>query len=280
MMKLIYKNTFDNIKTGDKIPQEDKIYATDTEAIIADGITRDPIGISDFSKASFDEIINNYPNPSGAAIAAEEIINTFKISTGTLKERMIKCNERVKEINDKYIKKCDYLENDYYAAVAASIKIDDNKLHYSYICDCGVIVYDKLGNIKFQTNDDKALIDPYINNQAKKNNVSWNLKEARVLVRKEFRNNINNIVDGKCASYGAFTGEESAKYFIKEGEVLLDDEDTIVIYSDGFANFLLEKEFFNNIINFNEKEFIKYLNKKEKEDINKFGSEKTIAIYR
>lgn len=279
-MKLIYKNTFDNIKTGDKIPQEDKIYATDTEAIIADGITRDPIGISDFSKVSFDEIINNYPNPSGAAIAAEEIINIFKISTGTLKERMIKCNERVKEINDKYIRKCDYLENDYYAAVAASIKIDDDKLHYSYICDCGVIVYDKLGNIKFQTNDDKAYIDPYINSQIKKNNVSWNLKEARVLVRKEFRNNINNIVDGKCVSYGAFTGEESAKYFIKEGEVLLDYEDTIVIYSDGFANFLLEKEFFNNIINFNEKEFIRYLNKKEKEDINKFGSEKTIAIYR
>ena len=132
-MKLIYKNTFDNVKTKDKVPQEDKIYATDNEAIIADGITRDPIGITDFNSVSFDELVNRYPNPSGAAIAAEEIIKTFKISTGTLRERMIKCNEAVKEINNKYIKKCDYLENDYYAAVAASLKIDDNKLYYSYI---------------------------------------------------------------------------------------------------------------------------------------------------
>ena len=262
------------------MPQEDKIYATDNEAIIADGITRDPIGITDFNSVSFDELVNRYPNPSGAAIAAEEIIKTFKISTGTLRERMIKCNEAVKEINNKYIKKCDYLENDYYAAVAASLKIDDNKLYYSYICDCGIIIYDKDGNIKFQTDDDKALVDPYINNKANINHLSWNLKEARILVRKEFRNNIDNIIDGKCVSYGALTGEENAEYFIKEGTILLDNKDIVIIYSDGFTNFLKEKEFINNIINFNEKDFINYLSKKEKEDKDKYGMEKTIAIYK
>lgn len=37
---LIYKNTFDNVKTiGFKFPIEDQFYASETEAIVADGIT-------------------------------------------------------------------------------------------------------------------------------------------------------------------------------------------------------------------------------------------------
>ena len=44
---LIYKNTFENIKTVNlEFPVEDQYYANDNEAIVADGITRDPIGIS------------------------------------------------------------------------------------------------------------------------------------------------------------------------------------------------------------------------------------------
>ena len=34
---LIYKNTFDNVKTGAfEFPVEDQFYATETEAIVAD----------------------------------------------------------------------------------------------------------------------------------------------------------------------------------------------------------------------------------------------------
>ena len=41
---LIYKNTFDNVKTiGFNFPVEDQYYADETTAIVADGITRDPI---------------------------------------------------------------------------------------------------------------------------------------------------------------------------------------------------------------------------------------------
>ena len=44
-------DTFDNVMTiGFDFPIEDQYYANDTEAIVADGITRDPIGISDFCK--------------------------------------------------------------------------------------------------------------------------------------------------------------------------------------------------------------------------------------
>ncbi len=102
---------------------------------------------------------------------------------------------------------CDYLENDYYGAVASCMHIENNILDYAYICDCGLIIYDKEGNVKFQTEDEKELYsDPYINQIG----IPWNLPEARVIVRRDYRNNLSNIKDGKCVSYGALTGEESA----------------------------------------------------------------------
>ena len=55
---LVYKNTFDNTMTvGLDFPIEDQYYANDNEAIVADGITRDPIGISDFSKCTKQEFL-------------------------------------------------------------------------------------------------------------------------------------------------------------------------------------------------------------------------------
>ena len=58
---LIYKNTFENVKTiGLDFPIEDQYYANDTEAIVADGITRDPIGIDDFTKYSVVDFLKNY----------------------------------------------------------------------------------------------------------------------------------------------------------------------------------------------------------------------------
>lgn len=52
--------------------------------------------------------------------------------------------------------------------MASSVHIEKDVLSYSYICDCGVIVYDKLGNVKFQTEDDKELYSDYYVNRYKK----------------------------------------------------------------------------------------------------------------
>ena len=63
---LLYKNTFDNVMTiGFDFPTEDQYYANENEAIVADGITRDPIGISDFSKCTvrYTQILPD-PTPS------------------------------------------------------------------------------------------------------------------------------------------------------------------------------------------------------------------------
>lgn len=275
---LIYKNTFKNIKTINcDFPTEDQFYASKNEAIVADGITRDPIGVRDLSTCSQKEFLEKYPNPSGAELAAKEICNTFSKTTGSLIDRLIKCNNTVKELNDKYILKCDYLENDYYGAVASCISIENNILNYAYICDCGVIVYNNLGYIKFQTEDDKMLYsDSYIS----KIGIPWNLPEARIIVRKDFRNNLKNIQDGKCVSYGAITGEEAAIKFIKNGKIKLSSGDRILVYSDGFSKFLHEKEFIMQIINFERERFESYIEMKSQSDDERYGKEKTLVLFK
>ena len=275
---LVYTNTFENIKTkGINFPVEDQYYANDNEAIVADGITRDPIGISDFSKTTKREFLEKYPRPSGAELAAKEICSTFPETKGSLVDRLIETNKSVKRLNDEYIPECDYLENDYYGAVASCICIKDNILYYAYICDCGVIVYDKFGNTKFKTEDDKEIYsDPFVNNIG----ISWNLPEARKIVRSEYRNNINKVVDGNCISYGALTGEESAINFIRSGQLKIEEGDIIIVYSDGVTYYLNDKEFINHIINFNKDNFEKYIEEKSKEDYDKYGKEKTLVMFK
>ena len=275
---LIYKNTFENIMTvGFDFPVEDQYYVNENVAIVADGITRDPIGISDFSKCSKKDFLEKYPRPSGAELAVNDICETFSKTNGSLVNRLIESNKSVRKLNETYISECDYLENDYYGAVASCISIEDDILNYAYICDCGVFVYDKNGNMKFKTEDDKELYsDPYIN----KIGISWDLPEARKLVRSKYRNNLNNIVDGKCVSYGALTGEESAVSFIRSGQIKLEDGDIIIVYSDGFSYYLTDKEFINNIINFDNAVFETYIEEKSKEDYEKYGKEKTLVIFK
>lgn len=273
---ILYKNTFENIKTLNcDFPIEDQYYALDSLAVVADGITRDPIGIFDLSSVSFEEMIDKYPRPSGAELASKEIVNSFNKFSGNLKEQMMIANEKVKILNSKYIKQCDYLQNDYYGAVASCAYIYKDTLFYAYICDCGIIVYDKSGNVKFQTRDDKEIIsDPYIN----KIGMPWNIPEARVIVRRDYRNNLNNIKDGVCVSYGAITGEESATNFIREGSIPLSNDDIVIVYTDGFTHYLYDKKFIEQILKFDSSQFEEYLEQKQKEDYEKYGKERTLVI--
>lgn len=275
---LIYKNTFDNIATSNcNFPIEDQFYASENEAIIADGITRDPIGISDFSLCTKQDFLEKYPRPSGAELAAKVICGTFSKTQGTLMEKLIECNKNVHILNEKYINKCDYLQNDYFGAVASCVNIENNILNYAYICDCGIIVYDRLGNIKFQTEDDKEKYsDPFIKNIG----IPWNLPEARIIVRRDYRNNLDNIQNDKCVSYGAITGERDAIEFIRDGRLSLKNGDLILLYSDGFINFLHDKEFIKQLLNFNKEQFENYVTIKSEESYEKYGKEKTIVLFR
>lgn len=97
-------------------------------------------------------------------------------------------------------------------------------------------------------------------------------------MRKDFRNNLYNIQDGKCVSYGALTGEISANDFIRPGSIELVESDIVVVYSDGFSNFLHDTTFIEQILNFKKDEFEKYVNEISMSDYNKYGKEKTLVI--
>ncbi len=283
---IIYKNTFENIKTLNcDFPIEDSYYADDCFAIVADGITRDPIGISDLYSVPFEELKRLYPRPSGGELAARELTNfaTKYIkdldiksnSEQAMRNLLIEGNQSIKGLNDRFIPMCDYLQNDYYGTVAACATIIDNQLYYAYICDCGVIVYDKDGNVKFQTEDDKALYsDPYIN----KIGIAWNLPESRIIVRRDYRNNVNNIQDNQCVSYGALTGEDDAVSFIRSGCIKVDSTDTIVVYSDGFTSLLRRPDFIDLVIHFDCDVFEQYVGKVSNTDYERYGKEKTLVI--
>lgn len=273
---ILYKNTFENIRTLNcDFPVEDQYFAKDNLAVVADGITRDPIGIADLSEAPFEQMLKLYPRPSGAELAAQEIIKCFSKFNGNLKRELIIANEKVNILNSKHIKQCDYLQNDYYGAVASCAYILNDTLFYAYICDCGIIVYDKSGNVKFQTRDDKEIIsDPYI----KKIGIPWNNPEARVIVRRDYRNNLNNIKDGVCVSYGAITGEESAINFIREGSIPLNNDDVVIVYTDGFTHYLYDEKFVEQILKFDSNQFEEYVEQKQKEDYEKYGKERTLVI--
>ena len=283
---IIYKNTFENIKTLDcDFPVEDSYYANDCFAIVADGITRDPVGVLDLYSVSFEEAKRLYPRPSGGELAAQELTN-FAMKyikridmqddiEQAMCDLLIEGNRSIKELNDRFVPECDYLQNDYYGTVGACASIVANQLYYSYICDCGIIVYDKDGNIKFQTEDDKAVYsDSYIDEIG----IPWNLPEARVIVRRDYRNNIYNIQDNQCVSYGALTGEKDAVSFIRSGFINVDSTDTIVVYGDGFTNLLHLPDFINLVAHFDCDTFEQYVEKISNTDYERYGKEKTLVI--
>ena len=63
-------------------------------------------------------------------------------------------------------------------------------------------------------------------------------------------------------------------------EKLIEKEDTVLLYSDGFSEFLHEQEFINKILDFNKEDFENYIVSKSTQDYEKYGKEKTIIIYK
>ena len=263
-MKIKYAKTFSKFGVPSNIPLEDKFFFSKNFAIVADGITRDSYGCSNLKESSKEEVFKNYPNPSPASKAAEVVCKTFEMQDDIqdLKQVMCLANLEVAKINANL--ECDYLENDYAACVAACAHIINNTLFYSYICDCGIIVWDRNGNIKFKTSDDKLLVDPYIEKALE--SAPWHLPEGRVVVRKDFRNNPVNI-----HSYGALTGEKTAESFIKKGIFRLNEGDTVAVFSDGFSPYFELEDFYENLDNLDN-----YV--KAWENKSGFGGEKTIIV--
>jgi len=105
---------------------EDKFYADDNMFCIADGVTRDFIDGSSIeypnTKEEAEEIIKKYPNPSGAAKAAEicvqNVVNHLKkngMACKDFKNILEIANNEIKKLNEG--RKINYTSEDEFCCV-------------------------------------------------------------------------------------------------------------------------------------------------------------------
>lgn len=235
-------------------PQEDsfKFAQSKNETIVAvaDGITRDPIGITNFPEKQTNEEIKElskrYPRPSPAKKAADlfcnSIIKKLK-SPSQIEQAVAYANNQISQLNKKNIAHPDYLENDFWACVAACGIIHQNFLHYSYICDCGICVFNSQGKLKLITKDDgPTKHDAGIWSSPDLKGKKWSQAQARKIQRSRFRNNPQ-----QKHSYGAFTGEETALHFVRYGRIKLNPSDLVLFFTDGMKPFLTPLKFGSKI---------------------------------
>lgn len=245
---MICRIALPNSKYGHLMPPEDSLLDGKNVYAVGDGITRDPPLKSGSKVHSLEEILKRYPNPSGARTAADIFCETFVESgdrcadPSEIKRRFIKANGRIAKLNAKYIRKADYLVNDFYGCAAAGAVASKEKLFWGVIADCGVMVYSKKGKLKFRSPNSMTTFERFT--AEGKINFRWETPEGRRLVRSRYRNNPTQIIDGVCASYGALTGEGSAVPFIHCGVEKIAKGDLVIIYSDGFEPTLKHPDFF------------------------------------
>jgi hypothetical protein len=228
--------------------------------VVADGITRDPIGVRNFPKNPDNEItkktMQKYPKPSPAKIAADLFCNSIieKLKTPSIKsveESIEYANRKIQLLNEENNSHQDYLENDFWACVGSCGIIAGDAIYWGYICDCGVCVFNKNGRLKFKTEDDGPnKLGRLIWKNALLEGKKWREAEARKIIRSHFRNNPQ-----EKHSYGAFTGEKTAMHFVKTGKWLLESGDYVLFYSDGMTPIIYSKEFdisvcFNSVENY------------------------------
>jgi len=247
--KMIYQKTFPDLKKSH--PREDFFLSRRNIFAIADGITRDPLGFKDFSGHDWNEMSKSYPNPSGAALAAKKFCQSFvksiskikKIDLKAVRQAFLSANHEIGKLNQKNVPKVDYLENDFWACVAAGGVIHQNILFWGAITDCGLAIYKKSGQKKFQTKNWMRPFEKYL----AKNPIPFAKPEVRRKIRSEFRNKLKMTHRGKPVGYGALTGEKEAKKFMHFGKVELEKEDLVIFYTDGFEKVISQKDFFKNI---------------------------------
>lgn len=216
---------------------------------VADGITRDPKGITVLpnlkDKRGIEEARENYPNPSPAKKAADLFCDSFldylKKKDGderNVREAFAYGNRRIHDRLNKDLK-VDYLENDYAGCVASGGVIRDGELYYGFITDCGVCVFNIEGELKFRTSDERPGSKGSINEEIKnKYNSSFKFPEGRKIIRSRYRNNPLEPL-----AYGALTGEELALHYTRTGNVNIKTGDKIIFYTDGISHIVYSEDF-------------------------------------
>ena len=152
--------------------------------------------------------------------------------------------------------------------------IVSNDLSWVSIGDCFVSVFSSSGELKFVSPDGLENFQSYIS----KHSAFWRDPKRRIYIRSQFRNNPQQIINGRCAGYGALTGEKNAEYFIKSGRTEVSSGDIIIFYTDGFGRLTKNRNAFSYLktIFYRPKNFLVFDQKLAKSNYGTFGRERTL----
>ncbi len=210
---------------------------------VADGVSRDPFNnYPDLNtEAGKKSMIKHYPKPSLAKMSADIAVKSADL---------YKANTKIANLNKAKVPDPNWLKEDLAGCTASLAKIEGDNLYYQFIACCGIGVVNKEGKIKFQTPDEYWTTDKDRWNLVKKagfikgfianineNHRWWLYPEGRFLMRRFFRNKPKQKY-----SFGVLTGEKEAEEYIRQGRLKLEDDDVVLVYSDGLKKPLSSKE--------------------------------------
>ncbi|MBI2054138.1 MAG: hypothetical protein HYT36_02300 [Candidatus Staskawiczbacteria bacterium] len=270
----IFCATYSDFVKFNKKPNEDFYLVSEKFPIfvLADGVTQ----------SSF--LSGEYSYPEGARTAAKifcyETLScmeeNFKKREDEIlfKESFKKANKKIKELNETegMAKKLDYLVFDYFDAVGIAGFLKKDILHYGFVGDCGLIVFDKNNEIKFQTEDQ---VEPaMINARDKyKNWKELDKRQRTIIMHKEFR----NLKGG--SGYGSFSGEDGIEDYYITGKTKLSAGDLAVFYSDGFLPYFQFIEFIDILRKQNQNILDSFVVKKAEENPEELGCDRTLISF-
>jgi len=230
----VFSATYPDVIKFDKKPNED-FYLVSKKLpifVVADGVTR----------SHFED--GRYAHYSGARKAAEIFCKSAlsyleeRFNPEKIKEAFDFANQKIKELNIEagIDKKLNYIECDWLDTVGVAGVISEDKLHYGYVGDCGLIIFDKDNKKKFQTED---MVSPAVKKfiESYKNWKNLASNQKRLIIHKELRNNTDK------KGYGTFSGENGVKNYYNIGSEKLEEGDLVVFYSDGFLEYIGDNHF-------------------------------------
>lgn len=246
------------------LPAEDayKYLQSDDFSVIsvADGITRDPTnGILPDVKTLYGQFrfVIGYPRPSPASAVANVFCKSFnstleidysykevtRLNQDQIFEAFRLANWTIRDFNKTFFPNPNYLKNDLAGCVASGAMINRRDVLYGYIADCGFIVFDNNGNIRFKTKNEgpnsKGSIDEDVLRRFETN---FRFPLGRKTIRSSYRNNLDEPL-----SYGALTGEISALDYLRTGYFELGDNDIAMVFTDGLEETIQSGEFADRI---------------------------------
>lgn len=264
----VFSATYTDIIKFNRKPNEDffLILKKPPIFVLADGVTQ----------SRFED--GTYAYPAGARAAAEifcqgvvgYLEENFKPENKIIEEAFNFANERIWKLNENegMTEKLDYVVYDYFDTVAVAGFLAKDILYYGYVGDCGLAIFDKNNNLKFQTRD---MVEP-AKEKARVIYKNWDGmdKNERIKIfHRDFRNNPSG------QGYGSFSGEPGVKKYYKIDSLILDSGDLVIFYSDGFVEYLKFSEFIKILRREDKKALDEFTFKMAKENYQKFGTDRT-----